>query len=355
MAFFGKLLAFFRSTLLALVLLIAILVSCIVGAAALPVPVGRVVVFSSLWFNGLLILLVLNAAFCFFRAARFRNLNPVSGGIIVFHLSFILLFAGIVYNSLFYYKGALRLTEGESMALGDPNVYDEEYWGPFFNHQWMRGTVTLHKLYTQYKEGNLNKGVANELSIVDGNRHAKGIIYPTRHLAFNGFKFFKNKDGFAPLLVLYDRHGKEIYGAYTSLQSFKQKDKSLLYVTGTKQDGPGSIDFPQIQNMPPLFKIQFTYHLPKLKNGIAKASFKIWEYSKDKKNGQGRLVYEGTAAMGQNVVFSDHALSMQEVRYWASMDVRYNPGLPLILTSLWIGLGGIILTTVARLINNKRG
>lgn len=272
---------------------------------------------------------------------------------VIFHLSFVAIFAGVIVDSLFFYRGALRLTEGESIEMVDPNAYDEEYWGRFFNHQRMRGVVTFHKLHTQHKEGNVNKGVANEISIVDGDRHAKGIIYPTRHLAFNGFKFFRNKDGFAPLLVLYDRHGKEIYGAYTSLQSFEQKDKSLLYVTGTKQGGPGSMDFPQIQNMPPLFKIQFTYHLPKLKDGIKNASFKVWEYDKDKKNGQGRLVFEGTAPLGEKVVFGDYALSMKELRYWASMDMLYNPGLPLIFTSLWIGFGGIILTTVARLIKRE--
>jgi len=236
--------------------------------------------------------------------------------------------------------------------MEDPNAFDEEYWGRFFSHAAMRGTVTLHKLHTEYKEGGLNKGVANEISIVDGDRIARGVIFPTRHLAFNGYKFFRDTDGFAPLFILYDRRGREIYGAYTALQSFQQQDKSFLYSTGSRKDGPGSAEFPQISGMPPLFKIQFTYHLPKLESEIKKASFKVWEYDKDKKNGQGRLVCEGTAALGEKVYFGDYALSMADVRYWARMDVLYNPGQPIILASLWVGLGGLIMTTIGRAIRD---
>lgn len=355
MGILRKVFDFLRSRALALALMIVILATISVTTAVLPEPVGRRLVFYSLWFNALLVLLVLNTACCFFSRIHRRGWNIISTGMIIFHLSFVGMFAGITVNSLVYYKGAMRLTEGESVEVRDPNAYDGEYWGRFFKHEWMRGVLTFHKLHTQYKEGALNKGVADEISIVDGNQHARGIIYPTRHLAFNGFKFFRNKDGFAPLFVLYGKDGRELYGAYVSLQSFEQKKGVFLYTTGTKKEGPGSAEFPQIAGMPPLFKIQFTYHLPKLESGIKKASFKVWEYDRDKKNGQGRLLYEGTAPLGEKVSFGDYALSMKEVRYWTSIDVLYNPGQPIVLTSLWVGLGGIVVTTIGRLMRKSKG
>ena len=336
-----------RSKTLALALMIAILISAVIGTAILPEQAGRTLVFDSLWFNTLLILLTLNTACCFVSRIR-RGWDLVSAGMILFHLSFVAIFVGIVIDSLFYYKGVMRLTEGESVEMSDANAYDEEYWGRFFDHSAMRGGVTFHRMHTDYREDGLKKGPANEISIVDGDRRVRDIIYPTRHLTFNGFKFFRGTDGFSPLFVLYDRRGREIYGAYTALQSFQQKDKSFVYATGTKKDGPGSAEFPQMPGMPPLFKIQFIYHLPKLRGGFSEASFKVWEYDKAARNGQGALVYEGRASMGEKISFRGYSLSMNEVRYWASMDVLYNPGQPIVLVSLWVSMSGIVMTFIGR-------
>ena len=134
--------------------MVVILVVVLAATVFLSPTVARQAVFTRLWFNGILTLLVVNTASCFFSRLRRRAWNLAFAGVVIFHLSFVAMFVGVITNSLFYYKGALRLTEGESIGISDPNAYDEEYWGPFFNHQWMRGTVTLHKLYTQYNAGN---------------------------------------------------------------------------------------------------------------------------------------------------------------------------------------------------------
>jgi len=53
--------------------------------------------------------------------------------------------------------------------------------------------------------------------------------------------------------------------------------------------------------------------------------------------------------MGEKVKAGDYYLSMNEIRYWAGMTVRHNPGQPLVLASFWLGLGGLTLTMLARL------
>ncbi len=348
-----KVFDFFRSRALALTLMLTLLLVCFIATTFLSGELAQRAVFTSLWFNALLVLLVLNVACCFFSRIQRRGWNLISTGMIIFHLSFVAIFAGTIVSSLFHYGGALRLTEGETIGLGDPNAYDKEWWGRFFNHKWMRGDVTFHKHLINYGVDGKNKGIAHEISIVDGAQEVRGVIYPTHSLKFNGFKFYFNTDGFAPLFVLYDRNGRELYGAYVPMQSFELVNDTILYTTGTKEGGPGGMDFPQIPGMPPLFRIQFTYDLPKSTKDIHNASFKIWEYNKEDHNGLRRLVFEGTAPMGGKVTFGDYALSMQEIRYWASMDVLYDPGLPVVLTSLWICFGGILLTTVARLVRKK--
>ncbi|HAK59126.1 MAG TPA: hypothetical protein DCO77_01915 [Nitrospiraceae bacterium] len=64
--------------------------------------------------------------------------------------------------------------------------------------------------------------------------------------------------------------------------------------------------------------------------------------------------FKGKAAFGEKVKAGEYLLSLNEVRYWASLDVRYNPGLPVILTSFWVGLGGMVLTTGARFAQKKK-
>jgi hypothetical protein len=45
----------------------------------------------------------------------------------------------------------------------------------------------------------------------------------------------------------------------------------------------------------------------------------------------------------------DVALTPREIRYWVGMSVRYDPGLPIVLTSLCLALAGMVVTLVGRL------
>lgn len=352
MAILRAILEFLRSRRLALGLMIVILATILIGAVFLPEPVAQRVVFKALWFNALLVLLVVNTGFCFFSRIHLRSWTLVSSGMILFHLSFVGVFAGVFVNNLFYFHGSMRLTEGETIGMSDPVGYDRVELGRFFNESWLRGEVTFHKLHTDYKDGNEKKGAAYEISIDDGMRSVTGVAYTTRHLTFNGFKLFRDKEGYAPLFMLSHRDGKELYGAYVSLQSFKQEDGTYLHTTGTRQEGPGSADFPQIPGIEQQYKIQFTYHPPKLEKGSSTASFKVWELDRAQEHGQGPFVHEGRAPLGERTYFRNHALSLKEVRYWASIDVRYDPGQPIVLASFWVGFVGLVLTAVARL--NKK-
>jgi len=354
MIILNKLFGFFRSSKLALVLLILILISCFVGVTLLPAPVSRVVIFSSLWFNLLLVLLVLNIVFCFFGRIWRRKINLISFGLIIFHLSFILLFTGIVYDSLFFFRGSIRLTEGEALSIAEPQSYDRAQWGRFFNHEAkLKGQIYFHKLHPFFKVNGATKGVANEISIGDEiNREKTSFIYVTHPLKHKGFRYYCDKDGFSLLFILWDREGRELYGAYFPLQSIKQKDKTYRYTSGTAK-GPGSFNFPQDPQLSPVFRLQTTYYPDPKKERDGEVFFQVWQPSHRPTTGGEKELFKGKAVLGERVKVGDYFLSMKEVRYWSSMDVYYNPGLLLILTSLWIGLGGIALTTIARLARKK--
>jgi cytochrome c biogenesis protein ResB len=91
------------------VLLIIILLSCLVGVI-LPSDIGKVAVFSSLWFNFLLVVLIINIVFCIFKRIKVLRLSQI--GTTIFHISLVLLCSGVVYDQLFFLKGQFVLLRG---------------------------------------------------------------------------------------------------------------------------------------------------------------------------------------------------------------------------------------------------
>ena len=81
-----KIYKFLSSVKLAMVLLITILACCVAGVTIWRGAEAGRLIFGTLWFNGILSLLVVNVAFCFFPRMWGRRLTLVSFGMILFHL-----------------------------------------------------------------------------------------------------------------------------------------------------------------------------------------------------------------------------------------------------------------------------
>jgi len=335
------------SSKLAMGLLVTILGCCVTGVTIFRGERAWTLIFSTLWFNGLLVLLVLNVAFCFFPRMWGRKLTITSLGMILFHLSFVAMLGGIVYNSLFYFRGKIRLTEGETLPSGQPQSYDYIEQGRFFNLSKLKGKTALIKMHTDYKVNGTSKRVAYEIAVGEESSGKQDIVYITKSLGHNGISYFNDKEGYSILISLYDKKGLEIYDAYVSLQSIKQKTGGYLYTTGSKV-APGSFPFPQTP-LDPLFSLQAVYRPSVFKERGGDAFYRIWPLKKSEIAGQDQPIAEGKAAVGEKFKAGEYYLSVKEVRYWASMNVRYEPGKPIVLTSLWVGLGGMVITFVGRL------
>ncbi len=343
---------FLASVKLAITLLIAILISCLIGVTILRGDRAWPLIFTTLWFNGLLVLLVVNVGFCFFGRIWGRRVTLISFGMILFHLSFVAMFAGVIYNSMFYFRGMIRLTEGETLPSGDPKSYDSIDHGRFFDFSKLKGETTLYRLHRDYKVDGDNKRVAYEVSVGEGRSLQQGLIYITHNLDHNGFKYLPDREGYSLLIVLYDKQGREIFGAHIPLQSLKQGDDkqkvaAYLYTTGTRYQ-PGSFPFPQGQ-LNPLFSLQAAYHPSFLKERDGEVSFQVWPLAQNDERRGKKAIAEGKSLVGDKFRAGDYYLSAKEIRYWVGMTVRYDPGKPIVLASLWVGLGGMIITFIGRM------
>jgi cytochrome c biogenesis protein ResB len=337
------------SVKLAIALLTIILACCVIGVTILRGVRAGALIFGTIWFNGLLVLLVVNVAFCFFGRIWGRKVTMISLGMILFHISFVAILGGVIYNSLFYFRGTIRLTEGETLPSSDLQSYDTFDYGRFFSFSKLRGETTLIKMHRDYSVDGADKQVAYEVAVGESRSKKQGIIYVTHKLGHNGFDYFRDKEGYSLLIMLYNNLGKELYGAHVPLQSLKQKDGSYLYTTGT-MEGPGPLPFPQ-DPLRPQFGLQVAYR-PSLLKGRERAGeafYQVWTLQGEDPGLAGHSVAEGKTAIGNRVRAGNYYVEAKEVRYWVGMNVRYEPGKPIVLTSLWVGLGGMILTFIGRI------
>lgn len=328
-------------------LLVTILACCVTGVTLLRGEIADARIFGSLWFNGLLVLLIINVACCFFGRIWGRRVTIISFGMILFHLSFVTMFAGIIYNSLFYFRGIIRLTEGETLPNGDPQSYDIREGGRFFRYSRLTGETTLNKMETHFKVDGLDKRVAYDISVGHDGLKKNGVIFLTKNLDYDGFRYFPEKQGYSVLTVIYDKQGKELYGAYVPLQSLMQGKGSYIYSSGTK-NAPGSFEFPRSPDEP-FVDLQVAFRPVPGKERQGDALFQVRPLGADMQPVKGAGVVKGEAAVGSKFDAGEYLLSVKEVRYWAAMAVRYEPGQPLVLTSLWTGLAGMIITFFGRM------
>jgi hypothetical protein len=342
-----KIYSFLTSAKLAMALLVAIFVCCVAGVTIWRGAEAGRMIFGTLWFNGILVLLVVNVACCFFGRIWGRRVTLISFGMILFHLSFVVIMFAVIYNSLFYFRGIIRLTEGETLPSAELQNYDYAEHGRFFSMSKMRGETTLIRMYAGYMVDGTDKRAAYEIAVGEEGAKSQGIIYITKGLKHKGIRYFNDKEGYSILIVLYDSQGNEIYGAYVPLQSLRQEDNTYLYTTGTKES-PGSLPFPQWDEHP-IFHLQVAYFPDPANERAGGVTFQVWPFEPSDKMEDVTPLAEGGVPVGERFDTGEYYLSVKEVRYWVGMTVRYDPGLPIVLTSLWVSLGGMAITFIGRL------
>lgn len=351
-----KIYDFLASSRLAMMLLVTILACCVTGVTVWRgVEAGRLI-FGALWFNAILVLLVVNVACCFFGRIWGRRVTVISFGMILFHLSFVAILLGVVYNSLYYFRGNIRLTEGEVLPSSSPQSYDWFDRGMFFNFARLEGETTLIRMHTGYKVGGEDKRAAYEVAVGEGENRKQGTIYITHKLSHRGVEYFNDREGYSLLLTLSDTAGRYIYGGFMPLQSIQKEGGSYLYTTGYKEGDkiiPEETQFPAPPEKP-LMAVQVEYTLSKLKERGGDVKFTVYPLDQINSSGHIKPLAEGKVPVGSTFPAGDYVLSAAEVRYWVMMTVRYEPGQPIILTSLWVGLAGMVITTIGRMRKGRR-
>jgi hypothetical protein len=365
--------ALLTSPKLAIALLVGILACCVVGVTVFRGEQAWRLIFSTLWFNALLVLLAVSSAAAFFTRVWRRKLTLVQVGMILFHLSFAALLGGIVYNALFSFHGLLRLTEGEVLPSGALESYDVVQMGRFFDMRRLRGETTLLRMHSKYMVDGQEKRAAYDIEVGEGSTKTAGTIYITRDLRHEGVRYLCAKEGYSVLVMMRDREGREVYGAHVPLQSITQPNGGRFYATGSATE-PQTFPFPPEA---PRGELLVTFRPSSVKEREGDVGFHLVPRTEDQGNAAGQQQVVGgvrgstktrpaagipppesggepkeraaQVPVGGPFDAGDFTLTPEEIRYWVGMDVRYDPGLNLILGSLCLGLGGMVLTLIGRI------
>ncbi len=388
-------LSFLRSTKLAIILLVLVFLSSILGTI-LPPLFSREIIFSSWWFNFLLFLLMVNILFCTLKRIKRLFVKTVSSvesvmsvspltdertkqtkrlngfnflsllGSIIFHFSFVLLFVGVIYNTLFFFEGGIRLTEGESLSCGDEANYDWIRKGRFFKNAKLKdlGELCFLKLIPAYYIKGSYKGQANKIifrpsinpdnlpfqrtvqsgagqDLSEENKDTEALVYANHPFKHKGYEFYRDTDGFSLLFVFRDRWGRILDGAYTPLNTVRRPDGSSNYV--------GGFPFPPRS---PFLRLWIVF-FPEIKsNTLRNEQGKVFlEVKQPVSHGseEEKEVFKGKIGIKEMAAVGPFFISVDEIRYWSRMQVNYRPGLPLIFGSFWFALGGLSLATIAKM------
>ena len=102
----------------------------------------------------------------------------------------------------------------------------------------------------------------------------------------------------------------------------------------------------------PLFSLQVSYTPSKLKERSGDIALQAWPLGVEET--EQNLAANGKVPVGDRVAVGDYFLSFKEVRYWVGMTVRHDPGTPVVLTSLWVALFGMITTFIGRIRKSRQ-
>ena len=133
----------------------------------------------------------------------------------LFHVCILIVLLAVFAGKAGRMEGAMELVEGQMLTEAHQN-YVLLNKGPLFGEDHQGFGVRLDSFYPDYMEADgPPRGMASKLSIIEGGQIVdEGMVYTNRQIVYKGVTIYQNEYGFAPLLILKDKDGRDITGSY---------------------------------------------------------------------------------------------------------------------------------------------
>lgn len=272
---------------------------------------------------------------------RFRNIFRIERtliktrhlGSILFHLSLLLILAGVILNYLYKFEGVFALTEGQS---GNDNQagYFRVFMGPFYEDSEKRFDLKLIR-FDPYHEVENAATESPEISINWPNNSKSDTAalmtnfpYKNSNLEFH----YGLISGYSPELIIMDENDNKAFGGFVRLDTRTVEGKRI------------NQDFVIIQEMN--WKVDLEVLESENINDSHVLNIKVAN--------QDNILYDNEMRVGESFKIEGYELSVPRMRRWCYINVVESPYLNLIFTGFWLALSGLAIGFIPRIMKTKK-
>jgi len=353
------------SSRLALALVALLIVLCIIGAVlpqesmynphdialwqqqhpfvtALFKPLGFFQTFNSIPFIIIIIILGINTLTCTLNhfgkrggMACFKGPDAIKNmGFVLLHLSLILLFAGGAWSASARMDGFIVLTEGQGFKEEQGN-YIRLVEGPLRQKKHRGFLLTLQKVNVTYQQVKYPTEITAGITVGPTPQRMDAAEISINHpLSYEGVDFTLDQVGFSPRLVIRDRkNGRILINSFVALKTFRN---------GPNREYRDFLPLPIFKNR----VIVTLYPAYRTMEG------KIEKTGEEPENpillieiedNTGKVILTRHLPFNGKTGVGDYIFEFIGLRRSASFRVVEDPGYPLVLAAIWIGLIALIL------------
>lgn len=240
------------------------------------------------------------------------------GGFTLIHVSLLLLLVGGVLSAAATMDGYIILTEGQSFKESPP-YYLHMRKGPLFFGKHKAFEATLKKTSSTFSpDGYLLQSEAVLQFKGNGHEAIIGTIRVNEPFTYSSVSFTLDQTGYSPRISVKEKPNNQlILHSFVALKTFKQ--------------GLNQREYRDYIRSPLLKKrIVLTLENPVLQ---------ILRVEAENNTGE---THTSTIQLGEEVEMAGYIVGFTGLRQWASFRVMEDPGYPLILIGLWLGIAGLV-------------
>ncbi|MFN2466171.1 MAG: cytochrome c biogenesis protein ResB [Candidatus Dormibacteria bacterium] len=278
-------------------------------------------------------------------------------GSLVFHLSFFVLLAGVLYNLAAGFTAYVNVVEGDSVVEARSS-YDQVEEGALFSPAQHRGfEVKVDKFDATYYPGGKPRDFVTSATLIDHGRVVRHQdIRVNQYLAYQDVKFYQASFGWAPVVQIFDPSGTKVFDQpvlFSGDANFahgvlkapaagapgEQLGARMFFAPDAVDTGSGAhAGSADLRNPAMTFAIfKGDLHANRIAN----------VYDLDV-SGM-RQIWTGGLLEGQtSVIPGGYRVSFPRVLRYTTLQVTTAPGLPIIYTAFGLMLGGLLIRLYLR-------
>lgn len=297
---------------------------------------GLFKVFHSPLFLAVILLTALNTLTCtilqLFKRKNGGGAIIKTTGFALLHLSLLVLFAGGFASTAFSLDGYIVLTEGQQFSER-PNHYVRLSKGPLRTATHRGFTMKLERCSAEYSpdwrllqiHAQLRPGLKNQ---GDTGLLTAGINHPAE---YSGFSFTLDQTGFSPL-IRFSKDNRVIFESYIALKTL-QEGHFREYRDTIRTPLPGKT----IITLFPDHALAADGVLKKTGEEPGDPVLLV-----EMADNNGNVNWHRHVKLGESIELGSYRLEFAGLRRWASFRVMEDPGYPIILIGLWLGIAGLV-------------